>query len=345
MEVPRQFFRVDSSAQILSGTTDGKIEGEAARSDLSRSDPAPDQTTLSSGKKTTRRTRSSRVSPGKKKKSQSPGFSEDQLAALLGRALEQQVSKSDFVFKSQTFRAFHRCTLTLPMLENLEFQGAAQSSDGARETAMLLAACHAVRIIDSPSGNPKLKLAHLVQYALGTTLPNNGIVYMNQKLGDMTESTLTLPMLTEMELGEFRATAETAKGAEELAALVAIQELEARLTAMGNARKAKKYDTPPSSDAVPKQRLRHLLRHALGMRTSNDDIIYEHQELGETIEVTVTLPVLSDVEPREFKATMQLAEGLEQAQNAAALLAFQELEPSLMAREEARMAHNCDREE
>eukprot|EP00930_Biecheleria_cincta_P057735 TRINITY_DN43619_c0_g1_i1.p1 TRINITY_DN43619_c0_g1~~TRINITY_DN43619_c0_g1_i1.p1 ORF type:complete len:382 (-),score=65.49 TRINITY_DN43619_c0_g1_i1:113-1258(-) len=328
------FFKVDTFAATVSNTIDVKT-------DAGRTSPTRNQDTnsresgpVSSGDKKSRSPKKKSGSPG-----MPPRFSVDQLAALLGEALEQPVSKDDFVFKAQTFRAFHRCTLTLPLLENLEFLGAAHTSDGARETAMLLAACHAIQILgDSRSRrNPVSKLRNLVQYALGITAGKSDIVFMNRRLGDITESTLTLPILKETELREFKATGESARNAEQAAALVATRELEADLTAMGDTRTAKMYDRPPSSGAAPKARLVQLVSHALGAGISKDEVVFTHQTLGEIIEGRVTLPVLKAAEHTEFKATVQLAEGADQAEHAAAQLAFQELEPVLMARAKARM--------
>ena len=57
----------------------------------------------------------------------------------------------------------------------------------------------------------------------------------------------------------------------------------------------------------------------------------------------MSLPVLEEVEPLQFKATVQLAGGATQAKHAAARVAFRELEASLMAKAKTRMAQkDCD---
>lgn len=94
----------------------------------------------------------------------------------------------------------------------------------------------------------------------------------------------------------------------------------------------KKVDTPPSFDVSPRTQLRQLVSHALGIKAGKQGIIYVDEEFGEIVEVTVTLPMLKDMErPTEFKATAQLAEGLELAKDEAARLAFQELGPKSAA--------------
>eukprot|EP00930_Biecheleria_cincta_P066806 TRINITY_DN5307_c0_g1_i2.p1 TRINITY_DN5307_c0_g1~~TRINITY_DN5307_c0_g1_i2.p1 ORF type:complete len:313 (+),score=49.02 TRINITY_DN5307_c0_g1_i2:37-975(+) len=268
-EVPRQFFQtnafdVKAGAKVTLPTT---YKAEKSRT-------------------------SGLVSPGKK---QSPGkqsqLSEDQLAAFLASALSQPVSKDDFVFNSHklgdpTFGTFHRCILTLPMLGGLDFQGAARSRDGARENAVLLAAAHTAQLIQKPGSNshPKTHLGNLVQKALGIDLRKDDLVFVNQELGNMIESTLTLPILKETELSgrEFKATENTAKEAELAAARLACSELEAGLTAISDTRKAAlkaaKCDVAPSSNS-PRIRLRQLVAHALGAFPGEGDIIYTHQEI------------------------------------------------------------------
>lgn len=70
------------------------------------------------------------------------------------------------------------------------------------------------------------------------------------------------------------------------------------------------------------------------------DVIYTNWKLGDIMEGTVALPVLIDVEHRGYKDIGMFARD---AEDAAALVAFQELEPVLMAKARARKAYSTDR--
>jgi len=170
------------------------------------------------------------------------------------------------------------------------------------------------------------------------THPRNGdIVYRTQKLGDMGEiCSVTIPMLKETELRSFKATAATAKEAEKAAALVAIGELEASLTEMGDARKIKRHDLD-----MAQGKLANLILHALGGPPDKRDIVYQCQQLDDSTECTMTIPRLNYTELSEFKAT---AGTPSDAKKAACLLAIRDLEFSLIATGDARKARRTKKQ-
>lgn len=280
-----------------------------------------------------------------------------QLGRLVQYAFGTDPHIGDVVYTNQKLGSITESTLTLPILKETElreFKATAATKQAAEWAAALVATRELEACLTAIGDTRKVtrhdlkrdhdmalkKLRNLVRHAIGGKHGKGDLVYVNRRLGNITQSTLTLPALKETELSEFTttATAETAMEAEKAACLVGIRELEASLTAMGEARSANKYDRAPSSVASPKARLAQLVSHAFGAHPSRSYIIYTHQEMDESIEGTVTLPVLKDVGPTEFKATVQLPKGKDEAEHAAAHAAFQELEPSLLAKAKARMA-------
>jgi len=178
------------------------------------------------------------------------------LIGLLKHSLERPVPQDALVYKHENLNNMRRCMLTVPMLGNMEFEGVSfidkqaqwNASKQAKTNAIQCAIFHVRKKFDRKlTHSSKNELNELVLRAMGE-IRKGDIIYTTVSSGEQYECTLTLPVLSEMEVGEFRATADSEKDAEQAAAVAAIQELSSDLKTKAATRIAEKAAAKKARD-------------------------------------------------------------------------------------------------